>query len=222
MANGSENRRQADAAVETAKGSGERVELSKRAQAVARRVAESKATIPHIHLGRRLRCPGLEADGAAARTIAAVGRALAEHPTLNSAYRDGGIEPHARVNVGVIVELEEGALIPTVFDADSKAVEEIAAELARLLAAAHDGSLASRDLAGGTFTISILDSGADWLAGSVTPGQSGHLGVGRLDADGALQLTLSCDQRAVRAPAAASFLDHLARELGDESHPPGG
>lgn len=221
MAAGSENQGQRGAAVETAKGSGERIELSKRAQAVARRVAESKATIPHIHLGRTVHCPALEPDRVAAAAVAAVARALADLPLLNSAYRDGGIEPHARVNIGLIVELEEGALVPTLFDADSKEVDEIADEITRLTARAREGSLASPDLAGGTFTVSILDHGADWLAGTVTPGQSGHLGVGRLREDGALELTLSCDQRAVRAPAAASFLDHLARGLGDHSPRPG-
>jgi pyruvate dehydrogenase E2 component (dihydrolipoamide acetyltransferase) len=217
MADGSENQGQRGAAVETAKGSGERIELSKRAQAVARRVAESKATIPHIHLGRTLHCPGLEPDRVAAEAVAAVAGALADFPLLNSAYRDGGIEPHARVNVGLIVELEEGALVPTLFDADSKDVDAIADEIERLSAGAHDGSLTSPDLAGGTFTVSILDAGADRLAGPVTPGQSGHLGVGRLRDDGTLGLTLSCDQRAVRAPVAASFLDHLAGSLGDEA-----
>ncbi len=215
MADGTETETEGRAEVETAKGAGERSELSKRAQAVARRAAESKATIPHIHLGRRISCRSLDPEMLGAAAISAAGRALTEVPALNSTYRDGAIERHARINIGVIVELEDGAVVPTVFDADSKSAEEIDDELRRLIARAGEGELTSPELAGGTFTVSILESGADWLAGSVSPGQAGHLGVGRPRPDGELNVTLSCDQRAVRAPAAAAFLELLAGGLGD-------
>ena len=62
-------------------------------------------------------------------------------PRVNAAYRDGAVETFERVNVGVAVAAEETLLVPTVFDADSKAVAEIA-QVARTLAArARDGSI---------------------------------------------------------------------------------
>ena len=212
----------------TAKGTSERSELGKRAQAVARRVSESKATIPHLYLSRTavLSDP---AQGSAAALAAAAGRALAAHPGLNGAYRDGGIEVHSRANIGLSVETGDGPLVPTLFDADKKSVDELTREIDELGAGARAGSLASPAYSGGTFTLSVLESGADSAYAPVTPGQAAHLCVGRVhraaiagedDAVAAadvIELGLSCDARAVRPPTAAEFLETLAALIGDSA-----
>ena len=160
--------------------------------------------------------------GSPAALIAAAGRALAAHPGLNGAYRDGAIETHSRRNVGLIVETDDGALVPTVFDADTKTVADIDAEIDELSAAVRAGTLASPAFAGATFTITVLAAGADAIAAPVTPGQAAHLGAGRVRsaivpgaggdpvAAEVIDLDLSCDARAVRPPAAAAFLEALA------------
>ena len=79
------------------------------------------------------------AAGSAAAVIAAAGRALADHPGLNGAYRDGGLEQHSRFNVGLIVETGDGALVPTLFDADTKTVADIESEIEELTASARAG-----------------------------------------------------------------------------------
>ncbi len=213
-------------APKTAKGTSERVLLARREQALARRLAESKATVPHLYLDRDVVLPDRDAL-APAFVVAAVGRALANHPRLNGAYRDGALELHSRINVGFFVEAEGGALLPTVFDADSKHVTEIGTEIAELSGHARAGTLASPALSGGTFAVTLLEQGADRVLAPVMTGQAGHLGVGRVrreivaDRDGApvssdvATLALSCDARAVRPPEAASFLEEIAALLAN-------
>lgn len=209
----------------TAKGSVERTELSRRQSAMARRVAESKATIPHAHAQRRVEVPDSVASSTAA-LVAAVGQALAAHPALNSAYRDGASERYSRVNVGFLVETDEGALVPTLFDADKMTVKQIDEQIVAWTAAGAADALTAPELSGGTFTVSAVETGADAVGGVITPGQVAQLGIGRsrraaVADDGGLRpaeirdLTLSCDQRAVRPPQAAAFLETLARLFED-------
>lgn len=202
-----------------ARGESEREELGKLPAAVARRVAEAKATIPHGYATRRVEIP----DGAEmpVALIAAIGVALAQHPGLNAGYRDGGIVRYSRANVGFLIETPQGALVPTLFDADRMTMDQISDRVEELRRDAAAGSLAAPALAGGTFTVSAIEAGADAVAGVVSPGQVGHLASGRpreaaisdggrLRAGPVVDLTLSFDQRAVRPEAAAAFLGTLA------------
>jgi 2-oxoglutarate dehydrogenase E2 component (dihydrolipoamide succinyltransferase) len=206
----------------TAKGESQRLELGRRAQAAARRLAESKATIPHGYAGRRVRLGG-EAPPLPT-VIGALARALRARPELNATYRDGGIECFSRINVAITVETDDGPLMPTLFDADEMGVEEIADRIEELGAGARGGELTSPQLSGATITVGSEDDGADYLACTITPGQTAHLGVGRVreEADGRLvDLNLSFDQRAVRPPAAAALLGLMADALA-EADPGGG
>lgn len=212
---------QGEGAGGTARGSVERHELSKRQTAVARRVAEGKATIPHAYARRRVSLPG---SGGTAAVVAAAATALAEHPALNAAYRDGAVERYSRVNVGFLIETPQGALVPTLFDADRMTMDQIDAQLGGWRAAGGTEELAAPQLSGGTFTVSAVEDGADEIGGIVTPGQAGHLAIGRPRSEAVVtggklgtarvrDLTLSCDQRAVRPPEAAAFLGTVARLL---------
>jgi pyruvate dehydrogenase E2 component (dihydrolipoamide acetyltransferase) len=207
-------------AVETARGTVERVEPTKAQRGAARRIAESKATAPHIYLEAEVR---MDAD-ATERVVHAAGRALREFPLLNGAYRDGAFETYSRVNVGVVLDGGEAPVVPTIFDADTKDAAEIAAELERLGARAAAGELTSPELAGGTFTVASAAVGSvRSLAPILNQGQAGALAVGAVNerpvvVDGsvvpgrALTATLSCDGRMVAAEEAARFLDRV-REL---------
>jgi pyruvate dehydrogenase E2 component (dihydrolipoamide acetyltransferase) len=152
--------------VASAKGESTTVELTRLQRTIARRMAESKATIPDFTLTADIdmeRCVELRAElkrlshpsasgGSAARAgdgssaptyndmiVKACALALREHPRANGSYRDGRFELHSRVNVGVAVavtsdDLAGGALVvPSVFDADTKALGEIARETRRNL-----------------------------------------------------------------------------------------
>ncbi len=203
-------------------------ELSRREQTLARRVAEAKAIVPHAYLTRRATLPRDTTGLSAGALISACGRAIAAHPPVNGAYRDGSVESYSRVNVAVTVPADDGELAPTLLDAASRSPGEIEAELAELRAGALDGSLTSPDLAGATFTLTMLERGAGTLLGPVTPGQAAHLGAaparevalvrdGNLVAGHEVELGLAFDARALRPQEATAFMQTLAELIGSAS-----
>ena len=196
----------ATSATETARGSVERIEPTKAQRAAARRVAESKATAPHLYLEAEIRID----DDALAPVIRACAVALRDFPRLNGAYRDGAFEVYSRVNVGVLAEGGEAPVVPTIFDADSKETDEIAAELERLLERAEAGALTSPELAGGTFTVVPVAGSVRAFTPILNLGQAATLAITRSTA------TLACDARMIRAEEAARFLDRI-RELLEAS-----
>ena len=117
--------------------------------------------------------------------VKACALALRDHPRANGSYRDGRFELHSRVNVGVAVasaaeDPTGGALVvPTVFDADTKALGEIARETRALAERVRDGSITPPELSGGTFTVSNLGMyGIASFTAIVNPPQAAILAVG--------------------------------------------
>ncbi|HEY2536427.1 MAG TPA: dihydrolipoamide acetyltransferase family protein [Solirubrobacteraceae bacterium] len=232
----------------TAKGETTEVELSRTQQTIARRMAESKATIPHFALQMDIdmeECVALRAElkrlgRADAPTyndmvVKACALALREHPRANSSYRDGRLQLHSRVNVGVAVATESqepaggGLIVPTVFDADVKALGEIARETGALTARVRDGSITPPELGGGTFTVSNLGMfGVDAFTAIINPPQAAILSVGAIKpravardegdeqreivARQQMTVTLACDHRILYGADAARFLARI-REL---------
>ncbi len=198
------------------------LELSRSERTVARRSAESRATVPHLELSAVASIgPALERTPEAAAQIAAfvivaVARALGAVPRVNGSYRDGRCELYSRVNVGVTM-LEHG-VTPTIFDADRKQLTEIADELADLRARAGEEQLRPGELTGATFT--VVDAAAydiATLAPVVPPSQAGALAFGpireaALVRDGivvagrTVTLSLAADNRIVNGHHGGGFL----------------
>jgi pyruvate dehydrogenase E2 component (dihydrolipoamide acetyltransferase) len=206
--------------VATAKGHTTIVELTRTQQTIARRMAESKATIPDFALQAELdmeRCVALrtelkrlspeEAPTYNDMVVKACALALHEHPRANGSYRDGLLQLHSRVNVGVAVavtrdDAEEDAasqentgakasgtplgmasalVVPTVFDADLKSLGEIARETRVLAERVRAGTITPPELGGGTFTVSNLGMyGVRNFTAIVNPPQAAILSVGSL------------------------------------------
>ena len=229
-----------------AKGETTAVELSRTQRTIARRMAESKATIPDFMLTADIdmeRCVDLRAElkrlsQADAPTyndmiVKACALALREYPRANGSYRDGRFELHSRVNVGVAVAVAaedptSGALVvPTVFDADTKALGEIARETRALAERVRDGSVTPPELSGGTFTVSNLGMyGIREFTAIVNPPQAAILAIGtvapravvrkkKLVARQSMSVTLACDHRILYGADAALFLARV-RELLEE------
>ncbi len=224
----------------TAKGATTLVELSRTQQTIARRMAESKATIPDFTLLIDVdmeECVRLRAelkqishgDSAKAPTyndmvVKAAALALREHATANGSYRDGRLQLHSRVNVGVAVAAENALVVPTVFDADEKSLGEIARETHTLADRVRSGTITPPELGGGTFTVSNLGMyGVRSFTAIINPPQAGILSVGALSpravvhngqvlARNTLTLTLACDHRILYGAEAAQFLARI-REL---------
>ncbi|HWX74558.1 MAG TPA: 2-oxo acid dehydrogenase subunit E2, partial [Solirubrobacteraceae bacterium] len=152
------------------------------------------------------------------------------HPRANSSYRDGRLQVHSRVNVGVAVATEGEALqggtliVPTVFDADRKALGEIAREARALAARVRDGSITPPELSGATFTVSNLGMyGVTRFTAIINPPQAAILSVGAVRQtpvarDGGISLrhtvaiALACDHRVLYGADAARLLAYM-REL---------
>jgi pyruvate dehydrogenase E2 component (dihydrolipoamide acetyltransferase) len=209
----------------TAKGETTVREPTRAQQLVARRVAESKATIPHLVLGTEvdmeayvaLRAPGEPIDA----VIRACGLALREHPLANGAYRDGRFEMYGRVNVGVAVDVDDGLVVPTIFDVDRKPLHEVAAERAALAQRVRDGVATPPELSGATFTVfDFGEHAVTRVVPVVNPSQAAALAVGRVAEravarDGEIVVrhvvdaTLACDHRILYGAGAAAFLSRV-------------
>jgi pyruvate dehydrogenase E2 component (dihydrolipoamide acetyltransferase) len=195
---------------QSARGEVEVVEPSAAQRDFARRVAESKATVPHAYA----EIDAEVGEGMAlAVVIEACGRALREVPTVNGAYRDGRFELYSRVNVGFAVSTGGTLVFPVIHDADEKDAAGIGDEIDRLSGRARDGGITKPELSGATF--SVADPGSDGITRAfavVNRGQSAFLTVGATRDDGRATLALSFDHRIHQGPEALGFLRTL-REL---------
>ncbi|HMH47903.1 MAG TPA: dihydrolipoamide acetyltransferase family protein [Solirubrobacteraceae bacterium] len=223
--------------VMTAKGQTTTVALSRMQQTIARRMAESKATIPDFTLQSDVdmeecvklrtelkRMSSMQTPTYNDMVVKACALALREHPHANGSYRDGALQLHSRVNVGVAVAAQDALVVPTVFDTDSKALGEIARETRALAERVRDATITPPELGGGTFTVSNLGMyGIASFAAIINPPQAAILSVGsvarravvrdeQLLARHTMALTLVCDHRILYGAGAAEFLARI-REL---------
>ncbi|HEX8975965.1 MAG TPA: dihydrolipoamide acetyltransferase family protein [Solirubrobacteraceae bacterium] len=220
-----------------AKGAASRMPLTRLQQTIARRMAESRATVPDfelrcevdmsqaVELRERLRESFERPPSYNDLLVKAAALALREFPRVNGAYRDGEFEQYERVNVGIAVAAEDALLVPTIFDADQRSLTDIAQTTRALAARVRDGSITPAELSGGTFSISNLGMfGIDSFSAVVNPPQAAILAVGSLrlrpvaDESGGvvarptIHLTLACDHRILYGADGARFLARL-REL---------
>src|SRR5436305_6084542 len=141
-----------------AKGEVHALELTRGERTIAGRAAEIRATVPHVELSVAANVEtALEAAEQNAVSLTAIlvkccALALREVPRANGSYRGDSLELYSRVNVGVTISTDEVHVIPTVFDADRKGLDELEAEIADLRNRATGDALRPPDLAGATFT----------------------------------------------------------------------
>jgi pyruvate dehydrogenase E2 component (dihydrolipoamide acetyltransferase) len=218
-------------AATTAKGSVEIEEPTRIERLIARRAAESRATVPDIELtvivdmsasmAARSHLAGADAPSLTAMIVRAGALALREYPRANGAYRDGKFELHARVNVGVAVPSGDAFAVPTIVDADAKTTLAIDAEIRSLAASVSAGTITPPELAGATFTVCNLGVlGVSGFNPPVLPPQAAILAVGAVrevpvvrDGDVVagheMNLTLGCDHRILYGAQAAGFLTRI-------------
>src|SRR4051794_55976 len=158
-------------------------ELSRAQTAVARRAAESRATVPDLTLGLDVT---LDDDAVAlaplawrARVVRAYASALARHPRANGAYKDAALELRDRVGVGVATAWEDAYAHPVVIVEPGSVEDDVAAAIAALEQRARDGALTSPDLSGATATLTdVGPQGATDVTPVVVPPHATALGVG--------------------------------------------
>ncbi len=202
-------------------------------QVVARRMTEASAAVPDFSLATdvdmdravalRAQVKAATPDGAPVPSyndmvVKACGVALRAFPRVNGAFVDGAFHLHSRVNVGMAVATPDGLVVPTVFDADTRPLGDIAATTRRLAERVRCGEITPPELAGATFTVSNLGMfGLTAFEAIINTPQAAILAVGAMEpravvrdrelvARNVMTITLSCDHRIVNGADGAQFL----------------
>ena len=174
------------------------IELSNIRKTIAKRLVESKTTIPHYQVTvtfnvdpllelRRMLNDQLAPQGVKLSVndflIRGCALAIHQHPEFNASWADDHIEIHAAINVGMAIGLPPerggGLLVATIRDADMKGLREISAEASELAERARTRGLSLDEMADATFTISNLGMfGVDNFTAIINPPNSAILAVG--------------------------------------------
>ncbi|MCB9595531.1 MAG: 2-oxo acid dehydrogenase subunit E2 [Sandaracinaceae bacterium] len=161
--------------------------------------------------------------------VKAVVAALKRAPVLNSALDESSNELVYRryYNIGIAASTDNGLMVPVVKNADRKSILEIAAEIERLGVAAKQGTIASEDLRGSTFTITSLGKDGGLFATPIlNHPEVGILGVhqikqkpvvkdGEIVIGDVMLLSLSFDHRIVDGHVGAAFAYDIIGYLED-------
>lgn len=161
--------------------------------------------------------------------LRALGECFAVHPRMldrwDEEYGHAGRMRVSSVDVGLVVAVADGVMLPVLRDLAGKSIHEIARARRDAVQRARSGRLLQADLAPVSFSVSNLGrSGADRFEAIIYPGQSGILAVGRQHerviarAGGiaiarGINLTLSLDHRLIDGLLGAQFMDALAERI---------
>ena len=216
------------------------VALSNMRAVIARRLVESKTTIPHFYLEIEVDAAplnalrvnlnaGLAKDGVRLSVndfiLKASAAALRAVPGVNSSWDTTGIKYHGSTHVSFAVAIEDGLITPVIKDTDKKTVFQISAEAKDLGKRAKEKKLAPVEFTGGTFCVSNLGMmGIERFSAIINPPNSAILAVGatvkkpvvkndEIVIGERLALTLSCDHRVVDGALGAKFLNAIKDHL---------
>jgi pyruvate dehydrogenase E2 component (dihydrolipoamide acetyltransferase) len=206
---------------------------------IARRMAESKSTIPEftvtvearvdlaVSMRQQLKdsVPGAEKVTMTDFLVRASALALRKFPEVNSSWVDGKFQRKRRISIGLAVAPSQGMglLVPVVHDADLKDLIQISIESRQVIERARSGRPAEGDLSGATFSISNLGMyGVDEFTAIINPPEAAILAVGAIkevpvvDAGHivpgkVMRMTLSVDHRVFYGATAAQFMAELKR-----------
>jgi pyruvate dehydrogenase E2 component (dihydrolipoamide acetyltransferase) len=175
--------------------------LSRMRKTIARRLTESKQTVPHFYLtidvdaealvALRAQINGELALGASKDQpvdkvsindllIKACGVALKRVPECNAQFTPDALIFHRRVDISVAVSVPDGLVTPVVRNADSKSIVAISREVKDLAKRAQQKKLAPEEMTDGTFSISNLGMfGIDSFSAVINPPEGAILAVGQ-------------------------------------------
>jgi pyruvate dehydrogenase E2 component (dihydrolipoamide acetyltransferase) len=213
--------------------------LSKMRKAIAATVSYSKKNIPHFYVSYEIAMTNVmtqlqelnqKIDSTDKITvndviIRAAATTLKNYPYLNALYPEEGLILKKEVNMGIVIGLKEGLIIPVLKNSDTLTLQEISQGVKRLREKAESGKFAADDLTDGTFTISNLGMlGVSDFAAIIYPPQTAILAVSAIKdtpviRDGSvvptkiMKVTLSMDHRVVDGINAANFLRDLQKSL---------
>jgi pyruvate dehydrogenase E2 component (dihydrolipoamide acetyltransferase) len=208
---------------------------------MAERTTQSWTTVPHFFVARDVDAtaltaarerliPAIEKSHGVKVThtdllVAAVARALRQHPRMNGSWANNTVALNSDVNVALAMAVENAVVTAVIRNADQAPVGAIAKQRKELAERARSNKLQPADISGATFTISNLGMfGVDAFTAIIVPPQAGILAVGAIAGrvvavDGMIgvrpmmTLTLSSDHRIVDGARAAQFLNDVVVSL---------
>jgi pyruvate dehydrogenase E2 component (dihydrolipoamide acetyltransferase) len=214
------------------------IPLSSVRQTIARRLLQSKQTIPHFYVSidvvmdslLQMRKSANELFAPAKLTVTdfiarAVAQTLAQSPAVNASFSDTQIIRHGTVNLGIAVAIEDGLVVPVIRDAQIKNIRQISTEIKQLADLARGRRLKAEQMVGGTFTISNLGMyGVRDFQAIINPPESAILSIGGTEARPVVRndqvvaaqvmtISLSADHRVVDGAIGAEFLGRLKAVL---------
>jgi pyruvate dehydrogenase E2 component (dihydrolipoamide acetyltransferase) len=206
-------------------------------QVIARRLTESKQTIPHFYLSleanidrlldirKDLNRKGDLKISVNDMVIQVLAKTLARFPEVNVAWAGETLRAFERVDLAVAVSVDGGLITPVIRGANQKGLQEISAEMKELASRARSGKLKPEEFQGGTFSLSNLGMfGIETFQAIINPPQAGILAVGaglqkpivennQIKIATLVNLTLSLDHRAVDGALGAVFLSEVKASL---------
>ncbi|MCC2646711.1 MAG: pdhC [Rickettsiaceae bacterium] len=202
---------------------------------IAKRLLESKQTVPHFYLTVECEVDKLlkvrkEMNDAATDVnpyklsvndfvIKAVAMALKAVPEANASWEEAAIKLYNNVDISVAVAIEGGLITPIIKNADIKSISQLSQEMKDLAKRARDNKLAPHEFQGGSFSISNLGMfGVKQFNAIINPPQSCILAVGasnervvvkkgEMKVANVMDVTLSVDHRVVDGAVGAKFLE---------------
>ncbi len=159
----------------------------------------------------------------------AVARTLPNYEALNAHLLGDTLRIYSNVHLGVAVDTERGLMVPTIFDANKKSLNQISHDMKRVASACQKGAINPDELQGATFTLTNLGVfGIESFTPVLNPPQTGILGIstiqykvkednGQFTHYPAMGLSLTFDHRAIDGAPAARFLQELSYNLANFS-----
>ena len=199
-------------------------------RAIARRLTESKSTVPHFYLkadcvvDRLLDARAQLNEGLGVKTsvndwvVKAVGHALMAAPGSNVIWTDTAMRQFDHADISVAVATEGGLYTPVVRSVDQLSIPQINTIIRELADKARSGTIKQDEIEGGSFAVTNLGMfGTEEFSAILNPPQSGILAVGAarektIVVDGQIRIaqvmtvTLSADHRAVDGALAAEWM----------------
>ncbi len=208
---------------------------------IAKRLTESKSTIPHFYLSLNCQIDELlslrkklneRAEGEMKLSvndfvIKAVALALRKVPQVNSSWTEDAVLLYDNVDISVAVATPDGLITPIIRNADQKSVAQISTEMRDLASRAKAKKLKLDEFQGGGFSISNLGMfGISEFQAIINPPQSGIMAVGKgeervvvkngqMVVANVVTCTLSCDHRSVDGAVGAEFMQAFQRIMED-------
>ncbi|MGE5072483.1 MAG: dihydrolipoamide acetyltransferase family protein [Anaerolineae bacterium] len=218
----------------------ELISPTKLRQIIARRMTESKTSVPHFYVTHEYKMDALMEIRKQANAylpdeqkisvndfiVRAAALTLREFPNVNSALQGDKVLRHGAVNVGVAVAVEGGLLTVVCRDADQKPLRQIAMEIKSMAARARDGKVKTEDIENSTFSVSNLGMfDVENFAAIINPPEAGILAVGsarqvpvvtgngEIRPGWRMKATIAVDHRVSDGAEAAQFMQALAKYL---------